>query len=607
MRGHYLEGNTMATGGGHGWASPGSYSDRFEEPSRKYAVIKSFFDRLVKETGVKVRDLVDKLREKRAITPQQRENVVKTLGQQHLAADYAPCLLFEIILNSVEHDDINFDRLLLALRELGLGNLADKLYSASLSTHLADEQEIMEHDDANINGDPSIDQPNETSSEKMREETSLFDSGIIAPQSFTLPDSSSTSSSAESHMFTHHGQQEFVINQPRLDVATPNQQFTPPMQESHSEEETLVSSSANEEHSDTDIPMVQPDNLDTSLQSHPQLQEPADVDEIEDQQAPIQVDSEQSNTLLLVPNANYSSFVEGVSGASSSEELVDHLSQRLIQMRLELQNKERELQARAQERQQSSELLLRCQGLEEQVKKMEEEVQVQKRRTDKVSSDKDKEISTWKRKCREKEREIQELHVKIAQQEREKDSLTKMYMAEIAKLQEEKKESAQKVADYEIKVTALNNALRESAQKKEEAEQQLKLADSKMHEAVAERHKVENELLRTMIMKGEELSQLKDAKYKLEIEIRDLKQKCQSLKMENKDQQVLLCQKDKELVENKLAEAEEKHDNCARELRDQRRMSESLQDENHKLKRQLSQVQGRCLPQGSQAKRSKTD
>lgn len=237
-------------------------------------------------------------------------------------------------------------------------------------------------------------------------------------------------------MFVHHGQPELVLHQPRLDVATSDQQFTPPLQESHSEEETLVSGSTNEEHSDTDVPMAQPDNLDASLQSHPQLQEPADIDEIGDQQTPIHVDNEQSNTLLLVPNASYTSFVEEVSGTSSSEELVDQLSQRLIKMRLELQNKERELQARAQEMQQSAELLLRCQGLEKQLKKMEEEVQVQKRQSDKVSSNKDKEINSWKRKCKEKEREIEELHATIAQHEREKDTLTKMYMAEIAKLQE---------------------------------------------------------------------------------------------------------------------------------------------------------------------------
>ena len=324
----------MATRGGHGW---GSHYDRIEEPSRKYAVIKSFFDRLVKETGAKVRDLVDKLREKGIITQQQRENVVKTLRQQHLVTDYAPSLLFEVVLKSVEHDDINFDRLLLALRELRLDDLADKLSSAlSTPPHLLGEQE-MEHDDARINGGPLTDQLSDTSSDKIREEMSLFDSGIIAPQSFTLPDLSSASSSDESPMFVHHGQQELVLNQPRLDVTTPDQQLTPPMQESHSEEETLVSGSANEDHSDTDMPMVQPDNLATSLQSHPQLQEPADIDEIEAQQMPIQAYNEQSNALLLVPNtsSNYTSIVEEVSGMSSNEELVDHLAHRLVQMRLE--------------------------------------------------------------------------------------------------------------------------------------------------------------------------------------------------------------------------------------------------------------------------------
>ena len=604
----------MATGGGHVWASPApsSHSDRIEEPSRKYSVVKLFFDRLVKEAGPNLRVLVDKLREKGAITPQQRENVVKTLRQQHLKDDYAPSLLFEIVLRSVEKDDINFDRLLLALRELKLGDLADELHSASVPTpphvHLQQDDQEMEHDNAHFDNDPLTDQPMiNTSSKKIGEEMSIFDSGIIAPQSLTLPNSSSASSSNDSNMFIHHGQPEIVVNQPRLDIATADQEYTPPLQESHSEVETLVSSSTNEEHSDIDVPMGQPNNLDASLTSHPQLQEPAEVDEVGDQQAPIQVDNEQSNTLLLVPSASYTSFVEEASGTSSNEELVDQLSQRLIRMRLELQNKERELQARAQEMQQSSELLLRCQGLEKQVKKMEEEVQVQKRRTDRVSSDKDKEISSWKRKCEEKEREIQELHATIAQHEQDKDTLTKIHIAELAKLQEQKKESTQKVADYEIKVAALNDALRESTLKKEEAEQQLKLADSKMHEAVAERHRVENELLRSMIEKEKELSRLKDANHKLELEISNLRRKNQSLAMDKKDQEVLLSQKDRELAEHKLAEAEEKHDCCARELRDQRRMSEHLQDENHNLKRQLSELQERYSVFESPAKRSKTD
>ena len=351
VEGRFIWNRKMATGGGHAWPSStsSSYSDRTEEPSRKHAVIKAFFDRLVKEAGPKLRDLVDKLREKGAITPQQRENVVKTLRQQHLEKDYAPSLLFEIILKSVENDDINFDRLLLSLRDVELGDLADELYhNASVTTPPHQEDHEMEHDNAHYDDDrPSPGQPTSTSSEKMGgEEMSMFDSGIIAPQSFTLPDSSSTSASVSDNsdnniMFV---QPELVVNQPRLDVATPDQQFTPPLQESHSEEETVESGSTNEEHTDTDVPMVQPDNFDASLQSHPQLQEPAEVDEVEveDQQVPIQAHNEQSNALLLVPNtnSNYTSVVEEVSGTSSNEELVDHLSHRLNQLCLELQIKE---------------------------------------------------------------------------------------------------------------------------------------------------------------------------------------------------------------------------------------------------------------------------
>ena len=172
------------------------------------------------------------------------------------------------------------------------------------------------------------------------------------------------------------------------------------------------------------------------------------------------------------------------------------------------------------------------------------------------------------------------------------------------KLQEQKDESAQKVADYEINLANLNNALRAATQKKEEAEKQLKIAGSKMQEAVTERHKIENELLRSMMKKEEELSRLREANCQLELEIRDLRYKNQSLAMENKDQQVLLHQKDKELAEHKLAETEER---CARELSNQCRQSQHIQDENHRLKRQLSEFQGRCSASDSPAKRSKTN
>lgn len=114
-----------------------------------------------------------------------------------------------------------------------------------------------------------------------------------------------------------------------------------------------------------------------------------------------------------------------------------------------------------------------------------------------------------------------------------------------------------------------------------------------MHEAVAERHRVENELLRSMIEKEKELSRLKDANHKLELEISNLRHKSQSLAVKNKDQEVLLSQKGRELAEHKLAEAKEKR--------------EHLQDENHNLKRQLSEFQERCSVSECPAKRSKTD
>ena len=597
----------MATGG-RSWGSLSSCSERDEEPSLKYAVTRSFFDRLVQKIGVKVRDLLYKLRQQGVITPQQRDDVIKTLEQQQLEDDYAPSFLFDIVLKNIQKNDTIFDWLLLVLRESGFADLTDEMYRAYAS-HFPGVQE-MEHDDAHFScgGGSFAVQPTDASSKTTERQMSSCDSGIIATDSFTLPVSTSASLLDEPHMFVPHSQSGLVVHQPRLDLATTErQQCTTPLQESHSDEQSLGPS---EQEYDTDIPMMQPDQLGmSSLQSHPQLQEPANVDETEGQKEPIQVHNEQSNALLLMPNTSYTctSIVEEVSGASSSEELVDHLSQRLVQMRLELQNKERELEARAQETQQSSELLLRCQGLEEQVRKMEAAVKVQKEQTDKVSSDKDKEINCWKRKCEEKEHEIQELRVKIAQQEQEKEALTKMCMVEIAKLQEQKKESAQKVADYEMKVELLDNALREATQKKEEAMKQLKIANCKRQEAVAERHKVENELLRSMIEKERELSRLKDANHRLELEISDLKHKNHSLVINKKDQEVLLHQKDKELVEHKLAEAEERHDNCARKLNDERRTSQHLQDENHTLKRRLSEFQMECSALDSPAKRSKTD
>ena len=119
----------------------------------------------------------------------------------------------------MENDDRNLDRLLLVLREIELNKLADELYRASMSppsVHLPTEQ-AMEHDGAHVNGGPSTGgQTTDASPNKVGEEMSFYDSGIITPESFTLPDSNSASSSDESPMFIHHDQPELVANQPRL-------------------------------------------------------------------------------------------------------------------------------------------------------------------------------------------------------------------------------------------------------------------------------------------------------------------------------------------------------------------------------------------------------
>jgi hypothetical protein len=106
-----------------------------------------------------------------------------------------------------------------------------------------------------------------------------------------------------------------------------------------------------------------------------------------------------------------------------------------------------------------------------------------------------------------------------------------------------------------------------------------------------------------MCAKEKELSQ---ANLKLTMEIQELECKNKCLDLVTKELEARLHQKDKELEEHtsKQAATEERH---ARELKAQRRHSEQLQDENNKLKRQLSEYQERTSAQESLAKRSKTN
>ena len=616
---HYIESSQkiMAEGG----PSPDLFAE-VEEPSisRKYVSIESLFERLVQETKIEVRDSAQKLFERGAIDREQKESVIKTLSRHHLETDYAASSLFEHVLNNVERDDRHFDRLLLALRDLEFFDIADDLLQAS-KLHPLDPapEQAMEH---NFKGsdmysnDPSDGDP--PPKKKIDgEELSLYDSGI-APQSFYLSASSGVSAFDDySQLFSSpHGQPNREVNELQQPESSMNESPSPPQEippeEEEGEEPPSLSSDDidNSPQHDTSMMHELSSDVENSLQSHPQLQEPETDDDDDDynQLTPIQAHSDESSSMLVVSQAgnNVSTSVTQEVGESSNE-LVDQLSHRLTEMRLELQHKERELQARAQEMQQNSDLLARCKELEEQVRRMEDEVKAQKSRADKVANEKDIEINSWKKQCEEKECEIRMFRVTIARQEREKMELAKAHRAEIVKLQKRQRESAHEIEEYDKKVAALDAALKEATQKKEVAEQQLKEADSKIKEAEAEQYKAVIKLLENMCAKEKELSQLKEANLKLTIEIKELECRNKCLVVETKEQEALLHQKDRELAEHRQAAAEEKHNTCARELKSERRQSKQLQDENNELKRQLSEYQEKISAQESLAKRSKTN
>lgn len=605
---HYIEHHkqNMAEGG----SSPPAFPE-VDEISRKYVAIESLFERLVQETKIEVRDSAQKLFERGAIDREQKESVIKTLSRHHLETDYAASALFELVLKNVEKDDRHFDRLLLALRDLEFFDIADALLRAS-KLHPLDPapNQVLEHNFEG-GGDPGN---GDSPLKKIGgEELSLYDSGI-AQQSFYLSEAASSGVGA---FDVYPRPLSPSDSHPNLDVNHPQQPESPVMNEFHSSPQGILAAEE-EEHGppslssdeidsspQQDIPMMHEviSDVESSLQSHPQLQEPELDDDDYNQLTPIQAHSDESHSMLVVSQHAASTSVTQEVGESSNE-LVDHLSHRLTEMRLELQSKERELRAKAQEMQQNSDLLSRCKELEGQVRRMEDEVKAQKSRADKVANEKDIEINSWKKQCEEKECEIQMLRVTIARQEKEKMELAKTHRAEIVKLQKRQRESACEIEEYDKKVAALDAALKEATQKKEVAEQQLKEADSKIKEAEAEQYKAVIKLLENMCAKEKELSQLKEANLKLTIEIKELECKNKCLDLVTKEQEVRLHQKDKELAEHKQAAAEERH---TRELTSQRRHSEQLQDENNELKRQLSEYQERVSAQESLAKRSKSN
>ena len=527
-----------------------------EAPSLKRGAIESLFDRLVDETKTEVRDSTERLFERGAIDRQQKESVIKALSQHHLETDYAASLLFQLVMTNVERDDRHFDRLLLALRDLELDKLADELLQASVAMpHQTDSdlEQSMEHDGGNTT---SSTLPTRNQSKKMgaREKMSLDDSGIVQ-QSYSV-----SSQIISPDDYPNHGQPKLEVNSPTL--TSPVHQLFLSSNEHDSENEPATSSPESttvELPQIHDVSMVPTSDAQTSLFPVPQLQEPEDHEEDCDEREPIQANNDQSASVLVVSSqSEYSTTtLEGIGG--SSDMLVDQLSHRLTQMHLELQNKERELRARTQEMQQNSDLLIRCQKLEEHVKRMEEEVRSQKLRADKISNEKDIEINAWKKQCEERECEIQMLRVTIARQEKEKRELAKAHMSEIRKLRQRQNESSRQIAEYEEKVEVLDSALKVATQKKEEAEQKLKEAGCRIKEAEAERYMAVIKLLENMCAKEKELSQLKEANLRLEIEIKELENQNQCLVVKTKEQEVLLHQKDKELAEHKQAAAEEKH------------------------------------------------
>ena len=557
-----------------------------EEPSRKYAAIESLFEQLVDGVKTEIRDSTEKLLEKGAINQEQKENVIKISNQRHLETDYAASLLFRAVLTNVEDDDRHFDRLLLALRDLEMDQLADDLLKASVVAHSQTANARQQIDD---NGGASHNASGtDTSMKKMNEGLSLYDSGI-APPSISV----SGSVPQDSQVYVHHDMPKLVTNQvPLVSPSSEPPQHNQSVEEipASSQETVLLEPAA-------DFATSEFDSI-GHFQSQPMPHEPDTNDEDGHHPPPIQVEDNSNAMLLVPPGGCYAAVKDEVGG--TSEELVDQLTEKLKALHLELKNKEMELQARVQEKKQNLELLARIKELEDKVKQMEDEIRVQKLRTDKVATEKDKEINSWKKCYEEKEREVEMLRAKIARQEKEKRELIRDHMAKIKDLVVQQKESSRLVREYEVKVGYLDAALNQAIEEKEAAEQQLKEANSKMELAEVQRLQAMFDLMKELRAKDKDWAMLKDANHKLEKEIMRLEFDNQELVIITKEQEAVIHQKDKELAEEKRAA-------CAHELVSERRQSVQLQNENTQLKRQLSELQERMSATESLAKRSKTD
>ncbi|MCG8623967.1 MAG: hypothetical protein MJE68_18500, partial [Proteobacteria bacterium] len=566
-----------------------------EEPCRKHAAIESLFEQLVDGIKTEIRDSTEKFLERGAINQEQKENVMKISNQRHLEADYAASLLFRAVLTNVEDDDRHFDRLLLALRDLEMDQLADDLLKASVVVH---SQTSNAHQQMDDNGGASHSTSGtDTPLKKTNEDLSLYDSGI-APPSFSV----SGSVPQDSQVYAHHDMPKLVTNQ--VPLVSPSSE---PPQHNQSVEEIPALSQAT-------VLLEPAEDFATSefgsvghFQSQPIPHEPdtSYEDGHPDHPPPIQVEDDSNAMLLVPPGGCYAAVKDEVGG--TSEELVDQLTEKLKALHLELKNKEMELQARVQEKKQNSELLARIKELEDKVKQMEDEIRVQKLRTDKVATEKDKEINSWKKCYEEKEREVEMLRAKIARQEKEKRELIRDHMAKIKDLVVQQKESARLVREYEVKMEYLDAALNQAIKEKEAAEQQLKEAESKMELAEVQQLQAMFNLMKELRSMDKEWVVLKDANHKLEKEIMRLKLDNQQLVIITKEQKAIIHQRDKELAEEKQAAAEARHDTCAHELNSERRQSMQLQNENAQLKRQLSELQERMSAAESLAKRSKTD
>ena len=526
-----------------------------EQPSPKYTAIQSMFDRLVDKTKGRLLELIERLFEKKALNRQQRDKVVRLLGLGRLQAEYAPVILFGDILTNVDIDDACFDRTVLSLQELGFDKLAHDLRS-SVQRPLDAPSTLPRHrhDDAVCDGGTSS-----TSKLLPKQSVPDGDSGIAGVQS---ANSTRLLDEFDSDAHSDMEQPKLVVNQ---SASVPRNQPTDDPPSNTEVASTLVESTL---PSPTPVTMDSSAGVESSFQVQPQLQElPGDSEDVNVQeQAPIQVHDQPSSTnMLLVPQGSqFVSIADEID--ATSETLVAQLSRRMNDMRLELQQKERELQ---EMRQISDVPRLRqvVKKLNEQVKRMELEVKSQKLNNEKIASQKDAEIEKWKKECEKMQQDIEELRMKINEQETEKHLLATKYMSQMQAL---RKEHARILEEYETKVGILDKQLKEAMHKKKMTELKLKEADAKVQQAENDKLKIEIMFWRTISEKQKELSDIKDGKYHLELEIERL---CRN----NHDLEILVHKKDKEIAEHKLS--------------DERRQSQQLQEENVELKRQVSKYE----------------